>query len=84
VWDSARALRLSVKPTAVKLRHHPKRWKRNLTRLLKRQSAQNDFLGVLIDNLMTALVAKGVMNRCELQAVENAVSERTFTQPRHR
>ena len=47
------------------------------------ERAELHFLAALVDELMTALVAKGVMDRGELQTIENAVSERTGTEPRH-
>ena len=47
------------------------------------ERAELHFLAAVVDELMTALAAKGVMDRGELQAIENAVSERTGTEPRH-
>lgn len=47
------------------------------------ERAELHFLAALVDELMRVLVAKGVMDRRELQAIENAVSERTGADPRH-
>jgi hypothetical protein len=41
------------------------------------------FLAAMMDELMKALLAKGLMGRGELQAVENAVSERIGAEPRN-
>ena len=40
------------------------------------------FLAALVDELMTSLLEAGVMNRNQLQAIENAVSARTGAAPR--
>lgn len=40
------------------------------------------FLAAMVDELMQALLASGVMSRCQLQCVENAVSQRIGTEPR--
>jgi hypothetical protein len=40
-------------------------------------------LAALVDELMRTLVAKDVMDRGELQGIENSVSERTGAEPRH-
>ena len=47
------------------------------------ERAELHFLAALIDELMKALVLNGVMNRSQLQAVENAVSDRIGTEPRN-
>lgn len=46
------------------------------------ERAEIHFLAALVDELMKALQAHGVMSRDQLQAIENAVSERTGTPPR--
>lgn len=40
------------------------------------------FLAALVDELMKAMLDAGVMNRVQLQEVENAVSMRTGAPPR--
>ncbi len=40
------------------------------------------FLAALVDELMKALLASGVMSRSQLQEVENAVSEKLGSTPR--
>jgi hypothetical protein len=47
------------------------------------ERAELHFLAALVDELMKALLMKGVMDRSQLQAVENAVSERIGTEPRN-
>jgi hypothetical protein len=47
------------------------------------ERAELHFLAALVDELMRALVMKGVMDRVELQAIENAVSELIGTEPRN-
>ena len=47
------------------------------------ERAELHFLAALVDELMKALLLKGVIDRGELQAVENAVSKRMGTQPRN-
>ena len=47
------------------------------------ERAQLHVLAALVDELMKALLMKGVMDRGQLQAVENAVSERVGTEPRN-
>jgi hypothetical protein len=47
------------------------------------ERAELHFLAALVDELMKALLTKGVLDRSQLQAVENAVSERVGTQPRN-
>ena len=47
------------------------------------ERAELHFLAALVDELMKALLLKGVMNRSQLQAVENAVSQRIGTRPRN-
>lgn len=47
------------------------------------ERAELHFLAALVDELMNALLLKGVMDRSQLQAVENAVSELIGTQPRN-
>jgi hypothetical protein len=47
------------------------------------ERAELHFLAALVDELMKALLTNGVMDRGQLQAVENAVSERVGTEPRH-
>jgi hypothetical protein len=47
------------------------------------ERAELHFLAAMVDELMRALAMKGVMGRSELQAIENAVSERTGTVPRN-
>ena len=44
------------------------------------ERAELHFLAALVDELMKALLIKGVMDRGQLQAVENAVSERIGTE----
>jgi hypothetical protein len=46
------------------------------------ERAELHFLAALVDELMKALLEAGVMDRAQLQAVENAVSERTGATPR--
>jgi hypothetical protein len=46
------------------------------------ERAEIHFLAALIDELMKALLTHGVMNRGQLQAVEDAVSERIGTNRR--
>jgi hypothetical protein len=40
------------------------------------------FLAALVDELMKALLANGVMSRVQLQQIEDAVSSRIGTSPR--
>jgi hypothetical protein len=40
------------------------------------------FLAALVDELMKALLANGVMTRVQLQQIEDAVSSRIGTSPR--
>ena len=40
------------------------------------------FLAALVDELMIALLAGGIMTRAQLQEIENAVSTRTGSPPR--
>jgi hypothetical protein len=47
------------------------------------ERAELHFLAALVDELMKALLLNGVMDRSQLQAVENAVSERLGTEPRN-
>lgn len=47
------------------------------------ERAELHFLAALVDELMKALLLNGVMSRTQLQAVENAVSERIGTAPRN-
>jgi hypothetical protein len=47
------------------------------------ERAELHFLAALVDELMKALLLNGVMNRRQLQAIENAVSERIGTEPRN-
>lgn len=47
------------------------------------ERAELHFLAALVDELMKALLTNGVMDRSQLQAVENAVSERIGTKPRN-
>jgi len=47
------------------------------------ERAELHFLAALVDELMKALVVKGAISRLELQAVENAVSERIGSAPRN-
>lgn len=47
------------------------------------ERAELHFLAALVDGLMKALLVKGVMDRSELQAVENLVSEGIGTKPRN-
>ena len=47
------------------------------------ERAELHFLAALVDELMKALLLKGVMDRSQLQAVENAVGERIGTEPRN-
>jgi len=47
------------------------------------ERAELHFLAALVDELMKALLVKGVMNRSQMQAVENAVSERIGTRSRN-
>ncbi len=46
------------------------------------ERAELHFLAALTDELMKSLLANGVMNRTQLQAVEEAVSQRTGSEPR--
>ncbi|HEU4603583.1 MAG TPA: hypothetical protein VFS24_16535 [Steroidobacteraceae bacterium] len=46
------------------------------------ERAELHFLAALVDELMKALLAGGVMTRAQLQEVENAVATRTGTPPR--
>ena len=41
------------------------------------ERAQIHFLTALVDELIRALIANGVMSRAQAQAIEEAVSERT-------
>lgn len=47
------------------------------------ERAELHFLAALVDELMKALLMNGVMNRTQLQAVEDAVSKRIGTEPRN-
>lgn len=47
------------------------------------ERAELHFLAALVDELMKALLLNGVMNRHQLQAIENGVSERIGTKPRN-
>jgi hypothetical protein len=47
------------------------------------ERAELHFLAALVDELMKALLLNGLMNRRQLQAIENAVSERIGTEPRN-
>jgi hypothetical protein len=49
---------------------------------LSSERAQLHFLVALADELMKALLANGIMDRQQLQAVEDAVSRRVGSQPR--
>lgn len=46
------------------------------------ERAELHFLAALTDELMKALLVNGVMDRHQLQAVENAVSQRVGSEPR--
>lgn len=46
------------------------------------ERAELHFLAALVDELMNALLRTGVMNRAQLQDIENAVSVRTGAAPR--
>ena len=46
------------------------------------ERAELHFLAALVDELMKALLAAGVMTRVQLQEIEDAVSARTGTPPR--
>jgi hypothetical protein len=46
------------------------------------ERAELHFLAALVDELMKALLLRGVMDRIQLQAIEVAVSERVGTEPR--
>ena len=50
---------------------------------LASERAELHFLAALVDELMKALLLNGVMDRSQLQAIENAVSERIGTEPRN-
>lgn len=50
---------------------------------LDSERAELHFLAALVDELMRALVVKGVMDRSQLQAIENAVSARIGTEARN-
>lgn len=47
------------------------------------ERAELHFLAALTDELMKALLASGLMDRGQLQAVEDAVSERIGSEPRN-
>ena len=47
------------------------------------ERAELHFLAALVDELMKGLLLRGLMDRSQLQAVENAVSERIGTEPRN-
>lgn len=47
------------------------------------ERAELHFLAALTDELMKALLANGVVDRSQLQAVEDAVSQRIGTEPRN-
>ena len=47
------------------------------------ERAEIHFLAALVDELMKALLANGAMSRTQLQAVEDAVSNRLGTEPRN-
>lgn len=46
------------------------------------ERAELHFLAAIVDELMKALLVNGVMNRSQLQAVEDAVSQRVGSEPR--
>jgi hypothetical protein len=46
------------------------------------ERAELHFLAALVDELMKALLANGVMTRAQLQDIEDAVSARTGAAPR--
>jgi hypothetical protein len=46
------------------------------------ERAELHFLAALVDELMKALLAAGVMSRAQLQDIESAVSARTGALPR--
>ena len=46
------------------------------------ERAELHFLAALVDELMKALLSNGVMDRRQLQAVEDAVSRRVGSEPR--
>jgi hypothetical protein len=46
------------------------------------ERAELHFLAAVVDELMKALLVNGVMDRRQLQAVEDAVSARIGSQPR--
>lgn len=46
------------------------------------ERAELHFLAALVDELMKALLANGLMSRSQLQAVEDAVSFRIGSEPR--
>ena len=46
------------------------------------ERAELHFLAALVDELMKALLANGVMTRAQLQDIENEVSRRTGSDPR--
>lgn len=47
------------------------------------ERAELHFLAALTDELMKALLENGVMDRSQLQSVEDAVSERIGSEPRN-
>ena len=46
------------------------------------ERAELHFLAAMMDELMKALLAHGVMDRSQLQAIEDAVSHRIGSEPR--
>lgn len=46
------------------------------------EGAELHFLAAVVDELMKALLSNGVMDRRQLQAVEDAVSRRVGSEPR--
>ena len=46
------------------------------------ERAELHFLAALTDELMKSLLANGIMDRRQLQAVEDAVSQRVGSEPR--
>ncbi len=46
------------------------------------ERAELHFLAALTDELMSVLLVNGVMDRVQLQAVEDAVSQRVGSKPR--
>lgn len=46
------------------------------------ERAELHFLAAMVDELMKGLLAQGIVSRPQLQAIENAVSERLGSVPR--